>query len=196
MKKQKSQRLILGILGAVVFLVVFYQFSWKARASTLSQASAVVVATESKEGDLAAAKKAKDNEEANKAALAVVQAVLPTTADAQGVIRHLTQLAVTSSVSWENVTLGVADVAPPGGGLQSVPFTIAISGTMENIELYLANIRSADVGRIITIDGVTTSFAADPLKPDQVSASLTLRVFIYSVESATTTTSTTAASKG
>jgi Tfp pilus assembly protein PilO len=196
MKKEKSQRLVLGILGAVVFIVVFYQFSWKARASTLSQASAVVLATDARQSDLAAAKKAKAEEVANKAALAAVQAVLPANADAQGVIRHLTQLATTSNVSWENVTLGQPAAPAASGGLQSVPLKVAISGTIDNIELYLLNIRSADVGRIITVDSVTTTFGTDVLQPDAASATLALNVFIYSVESAPVTTATTAASQG
>src|SRR5580765_7668028 len=160
MKKAKSQKLVVIALCAVVFGVVFYQFSWQARASTLSKASAVRVATASKKGDLAAAQKAKEREAANHGALAAVQAVLPATGDAQGVIRQLTQLATTSGVDWQTVSLG-AMAATPVAGLQAVGLTVAISGPMANIEAYLANIRGAAVNRIITVDAVSTTVVVD-----------------------------------
>jgi Tfp pilus assembly protein PilO len=193
MKKAQSQKVVVVLLCAVVFIVVFVQFSWKARADTLSQAAAVRVATQAKQGDLVAAKKAKTEEEANHAALAAAQAILPLNADAQSVIRHLTQLAITSNVSWENVTLGVPAAPTAEGGLQSVPITISIAGTIENIEAYLANIRGADVGRIIVVDGLTTSFSADALQPGLVTAGLSLRVFMYGVDTTATTVAPAAA---
>jgi Tfp pilus assembly protein PilO len=195
MKNAKSQKLVVGMLCAVVFLVVFYQFSWNARASTLSRASAVRAATAAKQGDLAAATKAKEQESANLTALAAVQAILPATADAQGVIRKLTQLALTSSVSWESVTLaGAGATATPG--LQAVPLTIAISGTMANIEAYLANIRKADVGRVITVEAVATTFKGDAEQPDLVAAILTLEAFVFAVDPNVLATAATAAAAG
>jgi Tfp pilus assembly protein PilO len=192
MKKAKSQKLVVGMLCAVVFFVIFYQFSWKARGDTLSQAAVVRVATEARQGDLAVATKAKTQEPVNRAALAAVQAVLPANADAQGVIRKLTQLAVTSSVSWESVTL-----APPAAtatpGLQAVSLTVAISGSMANVEAYLANIRKADVGRIITVDAVGTTFKPDAAQPDLVSATLGLKAFVYAVDPSVLATPTTVA---
>jgi Tfp pilus assembly protein PilO len=190
--------MVIVILFAVVFGVVFYQFSWQARASTLGQASVVRAATASKKGDLAAATKAKQQEAANLAALAAVQAVLPATADAQGVIRQLTQLAIASGVNWESVSLQKS-AATTVAGLQAVPLSVSISGSMANVEAYLANIRSAAVGRIITVDGVNTTLIVD--KATQavlVNASLSMRAFVYAIDPVTITATTvvTAAAAG
>lgn len=190
MKNAQSQKVIIGILCVVVFAVVWYQFSWNARASTLSQADAVQVATQSKQGELAAANKAKENEEANRAALIEAQKVLPTSADAQGVIRQLTALAVTSSVDWQSVSLDSGTAADVG--LDSMSLTVTISGTMPNIEAYLANIRVA-LSRIITVDGVATTFGTDPDVPDVVTSVLSLRAFMYTVDPKLVATSTTVA---
>jgi Tfp pilus assembly protein PilO len=184
MKKEKSQKLVVAILCVVVFGVVFYQFSWQARASTLSQASVVRAATAAKEGDLAAATKAKQQETANRAALLAVQAVLPAAVDAQGVIRQLTQLAIASGVNWENVSLQKA-AATTIAGLQAVPISVSISGPMANIEAYLANIRGAALGRIIMVDGVSTALTIDAItKVELVTATLSMRAFVYTVDPA------------
>jgi Tfp pilus assembly protein PilO len=183
MQKAKSQKIVVVILCAVVFGVVFYQFSWQARASTLTQASAVRDATAAKKGDLVAATKAKEHEVANREALAAVQAILPPTADAQGVIRQLTQLAVTSGVNWQNIS---QQPLLPASGLQSAPISISISGPMANIQAYLANVRGAAVGRIITIDSVATSSSVDAeTKAEIVTATLSLKAYLYAIDPAT-----------
>jgi Tfp pilus assembly protein PilO len=193
MNSAKSQKLVLGVLGAVVFLVVFYQFSWKARANTLNDASSVRTEIQAKQADVAAAKKAKAQEPANRAALAQVQAVLPSSSDAQGVIRTLTALASSSSINWKNVTIGQAPATPAGAttGLQSLPLTVSISGTITNVETYLANVRKSNIGRIITVDGVTTTFNVEPTAPDVIDAVLTMRAFTYAIDGTVTATTTT-----
>lgn len=183
----QSQKLVLGALCAVVFLVVFWQFSWKARANTLSKASDVRAATQAKQADLAAAKKAKANEEANKAELAAAQTALPASADAQGVIRLLTQLAATSGVSWDNVTLGTLTTGKDSGNLQSIPLSITLSGTMDQFEAYLQNLRGADVSRLLVVDTFNTAFGADPADPSKLSASLTVNAFMYTAAAAPAT---------
>jgi Tfp pilus assembly protein PilO len=205
MQKAKSQKIVVIVLCAVVFGVVFYQFSWQARVSTLTQATAVRVATAAKKGDLAAATKAKEQEAGNRELLAAVQALLPPTADAQGVIRQLTQLATASGVNWENVSQS-KPVASAVAGLQAAPITISIKGPMENIQAYLLNVRGAAVGRIITVDSVSTASTVDPTTQAVVlTATLTLKAFVYVVDPATiagapgaaaATTPTTAKSTG
>jgi Tfp pilus assembly protein PilO len=193
MKKAKSQKLVVVILCAVVFGVVFYQFSWQARASTLSHASVVRAVTASKQGELAAGKKAKEQEAANRDALVAVQAGLPATVDAQGVIRQLTQLAVASQVNWDNVTLG-APTATAIGGLQAVPITISISGTMANVQAYLVSVRSAAASRIMTVDSVATTFSVDKdTLAESVVALLSMKTFVYAIDSSLIATTTTVA---
>ena len=138
-------------------------------------------------GDLAAATKAKEQEVANREALAAVQALLPATTDAQGVIRQLTQLATTSGVDWQNVSL-TKPAATAVAGLQAAPITIAIKGPMANIQAYLANVRAAAVGRIITVDTVSTSSAVDEAtKAEVVTATVSLKAFSYVVDPVTIT---------
>jgi Tfp pilus assembly protein PilO len=185
MQKAKSQKIVIVLLCAVVFGVVFYQFSWQARASTLSEATAVRAATAAKKGDLAVATRAKEQEPANVLALAAVQAVLPATVDAQGVIRQLTQLALTSGVNWENVSQTKPAVTTVSGLLAS-SITISIKGPMANIQAYLANVRGPAVGRIITVDSVAISSSVDPVTQIEVlTATLTLKAFLYVVDAAT-----------
>jgi Tfp pilus assembly protein PilO len=192
MQKAKSQKLVVGVLCAVVFGVVFYQFSWQARVSTLDKASVVRAATAAKKGDLAAATKAKEHEAANRDALKAVQAILPATADAQGVIRQLTQLAVTSGVNWENSSLA-QPAATAVTGLQAASISISISGPMENIQAYLLNVRSSAVGRIISVDTVTTNSNLDATtQVEVVTAALSMRAFLYVIDPATITSTTVA----
>jgi Tfp pilus assembly protein PilO len=193
MQKAKSQKIVIVMLCAVVFGVVFYQFSWQARASTLSQASGVRAATASKKGDLSIATKAKEQEATNREALAAVQAILPPTADAQGVIRQLTQLAITSGVDWKNVSL-TKPPAAAGSGLQAAPISISITGPMANIQAYLANVRGAAVSRIITVDAVATTSAVDAkTQAEVVTATLGLKAYLYLIDPAAITSATVAA---
>ena len=192
MKNAQAQKVVIGLLCVVVFAVVFYQFSWKARAATLAKASEVQAATELKQADLVAAQKAQAKQDENRAALAQMQVALPGAPDAQGVIRQLTQLAVASNVTWDSVTIGATAAPASESGLQQLPITVTISGQMADVEAYLANIRSPDVARLITVDGLSTAFNTDEKDPAVVSETVTLRAFMYGTAAVADTTPTTA----